>query len=117
MNGLLDDQAIILGISQDPPETTPPEKCRYDACIVISDEQPLDGSVREGILPAGLYAVYKVKHTAEAMEQAWGTFFPNSKAVGMKWIPSRCLNGMLARLFLAVRVKSASRLEKRKTSA
>lgn len=54
-NSLLDEQAIILGISQDPPESTPPENGRYDAGIVISDEQPLDGSVREGILPAGLY--------------------------------------------------------------
>lgn len=54
----------------------------YDACIVISDEQPLDGSVREAILPAGLYAVYKVKHTAEALEQAWGDIFSELQSSG-----------------------------------
>ncbi|MFC7560727.1 hypothetical protein ACFQ5D_00200 [Paenibacillus farraposensis] len=30
------ESAILLGIPQDNPQTTPPEKCRYDACIVIA---------------------------------------------------------------------------------
>lgn len=32
-NDLFTDSAVILGISQDHPQTTPPERCRYDVCI------------------------------------------------------------------------------------
>ncbi|WP_338121509.1 GyrI-like domain-containing protein [Halalkalibacterium halodurans] len=49
---------------------------------MISDEQPLDGSVREGMLSADLYAVYEVKHTAEALEQAWGDIFSELQSSG-----------------------------------
>ncbi|WP_327832784.1 GyrI-like domain-containing protein [Bacillus swezeyi] len=46
-NHLLGESAIILGIPQDNPETTLPENCRYDACIVISNEYQIDHSIRE----------------------------------------------------------------------
>lgn len=35
---LLDDEAIILGITQDNPKENKPEECRYDACLVILDD-------------------------------------------------------------------------------
>lgn len=68
---LLNESTIILGIPQDNPATTPPENCRYDACIVIANEFQIDASVKEGELPGGTYAIFKVKHTAEAIQQAW----------------------------------------------
>lgn len=74
-NNLLHEKAIILGIAQDPPDTTPPEKCRYDACLVISNDYEIDEAVSEGELSGGKYAIHKVKHTAEDIQQAWDGIF------------------------------------------
>jgi DNA gyrase inhibitor GyrI len=68
--------AIILGIPQDNPETTLPENCRYDACIVISKDYQMDDSICESELSGGKYVIYKVKHTAEDIQKAWAEFFP-----------------------------------------
>ncbi|PEU16100.1 GyrI-like domain-containing protein [Bacillus sp. AFS019443] len=68
--------AIILGIPQDNPETTLPENCRYDACIVISKDYQIDDSICEGELSGGEYVIFKVKHTAEDIQKAWTEIFP-----------------------------------------
>lgn len=70
-NDLLDQSAILLGIPQDNPETTLPEKCRYDACIVISEDYQIDDSIEECELSSGKYVIYKVRHTAEDIQKAW----------------------------------------------
>jgi DNA gyrase inhibitor GyrI len=67
--------AIILGIPQDNPETTLPENCRYDACIVISEDYQLDDSICESELSGGKYVICKVKHTAEDIQKAWPEIF------------------------------------------
>lgn len=68
---LLTQSAIILGIPQDNPETTLLQNCCYDTCIVIANDFQIDDSVSEGELPGGTYAIFKVKHTAEDIQQAW----------------------------------------------
>lgn len=73
--GLLAAASIILGISHDNPETTLPENCRYDASIVISENELIDESVSEGKLSGGKYAIFQVHHTAEAIQQAWRNIF------------------------------------------
>ncbi|WP_025692098.1 AraC family transcriptional regulator [Paenibacillus zanthoxyli] len=73
---LLTESAIILGIPQDNSETTLPEHCRYDACIVISKDYPIDDSVCEGELIGGKYVVFKVKHTTEDVQKAWTEIIP-----------------------------------------
>lgn len=73
---LLSESAIILGISLDNPETTLPENCRYDACIVISNDYQIDNSMYESELSGGKYVICKVKHTAEDIRKAWAEIFP-----------------------------------------
>ncbi|PGZ99820.1 DNA gyrase inhibitor [Bacillus pseudomycoides] len=68
--------AIILGIPQDNPETTLPENCRYDACIVISKDYQIDDLICESELSGGKYVICKVKHTAEDIQKAWAEIFP-----------------------------------------
>ncbi|UUZ84948.1 GyrI-like domain-containing protein [Paenibacillus sp. P26] len=75
-NHLLTDSAVLLGIPQDNPETTRPEDCRYDACIVISEDYRIDDSIGESELPGRTYAVFKIKHTAEAIQKAWTEILP-----------------------------------------
>jgi len=76
-NDLMNSSAVILGITHDDPQTTQTENCRYDACIILADEQfPVGGSVQHGKITGGKYAVFTVAHTAEAVEQAWTEIFP-----------------------------------------
>lgn len=83
-NGLFTDSAVILGISQDDPRTTPPERCRYDVCILVFDDYlQTDAAVTELLLPGGKYAVFSIPHTAEALQKAWNDIFPQLAADGL----------------------------------
>lgn len=80
---LLNHSAILLGIPWDNPETTPPKNCRYDACLVISQDEPLDDdTVHIGEISGGDYLVCAIKHTAQAMQQAWAELMPTLQAKG-----------------------------------
>lgn len=72
----------ILAIQQDNPTTTLPENCRFDACLVISEDYQVDDSICEGELAAGEYLVYKVKHTAEDIQIAYASIFPSLQGNG-----------------------------------
>jgi len=75
-NNLLDENSIILGIAQDNPQNTKPENCRYDTCLVISNDYSVnDDNVRQGNLLGGKYLVFTIEHTAEAVQKAWAKIF------------------------------------------
>jgi DNA gyrase inhibitor len=69
------ESSTLFAIPRDNPDTTHPEKCRFDACIVISKNYPLDDSVYEGELSGGKYLIYEVKHTAEDIQKAYTDIF------------------------------------------
>ncbi|WP_433753260.1 AraC family transcriptional regulator [Paenibacillus amylolyticus] len=82
---LLNESATLLGIPQDDPTTTPPEKCRYDACIVITESERLeDDSIEIAELSGGDYLICKVGHTAEAIQQAWSVIIPHLQTSGYR---------------------------------
>lgn len=72
---LLNVSSIILGIAHDDPEITSPEKCRYDACLVIPDDYKPENCVNESKLSGGKYAIFPVEHTSEAIANAWEKIF------------------------------------------
>ncbi|MBT2757640.1 GyrI-like domain-containing protein [Mesobacillus foraminis] len=72
----------MFGIPKDNPETTLPDNCRFDACIVIPNDPQVDDSVFEGELSAGMYLIYEVKHTAEYIQKAYTDIFPSLKSNG-----------------------------------
>lgn len=74
--------AILFAIPQDNPETTLPENCRFDACIVISKDYQMDDSIYEGELSGGKYLLYEVKHTAEDIQKAYADIFPSLQSNG-----------------------------------
>ena len=75
-NGLFTASAVILGISQDNPAVTPPEKCRYDVGVVVPEQfATTDTDVNVAELPGGRYAVFTIDHTAEAIQKAWNEIF------------------------------------------
>ncbi|RLL43680.1 DNA gyrase inhibitor [Oceanobacillus piezotolerans] len=68
--------SILLAIPQDNPEDTPPEECRFDACIILSKDNTIDDTVCEGELYGGKHLIIQVKHTEEDMQKAYADIFP-----------------------------------------
>ncbi|MEY8354923.1 GyrI-like domain-containing protein [Lachnospiraceae bacterium 54-53] len=76
-NHLWEEQTVILGIAQDNPELVKPEECRYDVCLVITDNSSIRGDgVKFKDMDGGKYAVFKIRHTSEAVQKAWDGIFP-----------------------------------------
>lgn len=69
------ESAILFAIPQDNPKTTPPDHCRFDACIVIPHDYQVDDTVFEGEISSGQYLIYEVEHTAEAIQKAYSDIF------------------------------------------
>lgn len=74
--GLLNDESIILGIAQDNPELLQGDSCRYDACLVISNDININNEyVHSGKLSGGKYAIFTINHTEEDIKRAWNEMF------------------------------------------
>lgn len=54
--GYMNPRRKMYGISQDNPEITPPEKCRYDACIEVDDNFKPQGDIGVQNFGGGRYA-------------------------------------------------------------
>ncbi|MEC0302114.1 AraC family transcriptional regulator [Terribacillus saccharophilus] len=80
---LLSDTSIILGISQDNIESTAPQKCRYDAALVVPEDFQ-DDEALIGDLRGGKYICITVQHTVEAMKQAWADIFQELSNHGLE---------------------------------
>jgi AraC family transcriptional regulator len=69
--GLLD--CPRYGVSLDNPRTTPPDKCRYDACVELPRGLTLP-DVAEATIAGGRYAITYFKGTNAEIGAAWGAF-------------------------------------------
>jgi|LGOV01.1.fsa_nt_gb DNA gyrase inhibitor GyrI len=75
-NELLNEQSIILGIAHDNPKIVEPKNCRYDTGLVISNDYCIsDDYISDGNIMGGKYVVFKIKHTADAVQKAWLALF------------------------------------------
>jgi AraC family transcriptional regulator len=54
--GLFGPQTVLFGLCHDDPSVTPPERIRYDACIVVGANMQAEGDVGIQTIPAGEYA-------------------------------------------------------------
>lgn len=57
MHGLFGPNTKLLGLCHDDPEVTPPEKIRYDACVVVGENVLPEGEVGVQEIAGGEYAV------------------------------------------------------------
>ncbi|MDT8718442.1 GyrI-like domain-containing protein [Clostridium sp. 19966] len=74
---LFNENSIILGIAQDNPQFTEPKDCRYDTCLVVSDEFDVDNKhINFGKTIGGKYCVFKINHIVDAEQKAWIEIFP-----------------------------------------
>lgn len=79
--GLTSPETLTLGISYDDPSSTPPEQCRYDACIVVPDGFQTEPGIQVRDIPGGKYAVCEYTGSADGMGEAWQQMFSS-------WFPS-----------------------------
>ena len=77
---LLGPDSIRLGIGHDDPVVTAPEKCRYDACVVVPESFAGDKWVNAVDVPGGKYAVAEFIGTADEIREAW-------EALYRSWLP------------------------------
>ena len=82
--GLFND-SIIYGIAQDNPADTPQEKCRYDVCLIATANCPVDDAMQIGESPGGKYAVFTIPHTADAMQEFWGSVMEVLQEKGLQY--------------------------------
>lgn len=80
--GLLERSAPLYGVCPDDPEVTAEAQLRFDACVIITDDTPLDDAVAVSELPAGLYAVGLHEGSYECLADTYldviGHWFPQS---------------------------------------
>ncbi len=65
----------VLGIYWDNPEVTPPEKCRFDACIIIPGGIVPEGQIYTQTIKGGPYSVWHFEIKSENIQQAWEDAF------------------------------------------
>jgi len=70
-HGMLD--CPRYGVPLDDSMNTPPERCRYDACVELPRDMTLPDA-EETTIPGGRYAVTNFKGTGAEIGAAWGTF-------------------------------------------
>ena len=70
-HGMLD--CPRYGVTLDNPMNTPPEKCRYDACVELPRDMTLPDA-GETTIAGGRYAVTHFKGTGAEIGAAWGAF-------------------------------------------
>jgi len=66
---------VVLGIYWDNPDVTPPERCRFDACISIPQGTATHGHIGIQTIQGGPYAVCHFETKSDGFKQAWEDTF------------------------------------------
>ena len=80
---LIDKDTIYLGVAYDHPESTPPEKQRYDACITVPKGIKGEGDVLIKQITGGNYLVFlhrgPYENLTKTYDHIYGTWAPKTK--------------------------------------
>lgn len=68
-NGLMGE--VRFGVGHDDPQVTPPNKCRYDACVQVPEDFAGSAEVTVSTLPGGRYAVARFSGHVRDFPDAW----------------------------------------------
>lgn len=68
-----------FGVTLDDPMTTPPDQCRYDACVELPAGVSLPDA-GETTIPGGRYAITRFKGRGADIGAAWGAFITEFQA-------------------------------------
>ncbi|WP_331275199.1 AraC family transcriptional regulator [Merdimmobilis hominis] len=90
LHSLMGADSVLYAIAWDNPQTTQPEDCRYDVCLVLPQGLlPPDGDMTLGRIAGGRYAVAVLPHTPEGVAEGWDQLFPALSQLGVQPDPSR----------------------------
>lgn len=78
-HGLMEQPCYGVGL--DDPALAPPDKCRYDACVMVPDSFQASGQTAIAVLPGGRYAVARFKGLPATIAAAWTT-------LTREWLPA-----------------------------
>ncbi|MFZ5434287.1 MAG: AraC family transcriptional regulator [Calditrichota bacterium] len=78
--GLLNANSKFIGLSYDDPDVTPPDKLRYDACIVLDRDVAPEGEIGVQDIGGGAYAVIVHVGPYEKLNETYGYLFG-------QWLP------------------------------
>ncbi|HEX2963175.1 MAG TPA: AraC family transcriptional regulator [Ignavibacteriales bacterium] len=78
--GLINKDSVFLGISLDNPDITPPDKCRYYACMSVPESVKEEKGIGVLDMPELTCAVYTYEGDQDGIEKAY-------KEVYSKWLP------------------------------
>lgn len=88
-NGLLG--RVTYGVAMDDPAATPPELCRYDACVEIGHDDPAPPPAALATIPGGRYAVVDYAGVPAGIGDAWYAFYAQAlPAAGLQARPGPC---------------------------
>jgi AraC family transcriptional regulator len=73
--GLGSPDSITLGVAHDDPAVTAPERCQYDACVVVPPDFVPDRSVGVMDVAGGRYATAQFEGSAHEIQGAWDRIF------------------------------------------
>ena len=79
-NQLFGPNTEFIGISYDDPKITEPERCRYEACIVVKSNIKPEGKVGFKIIAGGKYAVFKILGP-------YTYLYPSYQYIFGQWVP------------------------------
>ena len=79
-HGLASPATITLGVAHDDPSVTAPERCQYDACVVVPTGFAPDRAVSVMDVAGGRYAIASFEGTAHEIGAAWDRVFAD-------WLP------------------------------
>lgn len=83
VNNLYDEDTVIYAMPMDNPEKVEPCQCRYDVCIIQSqNQQYTSDQVRSRELEGGKYLVFLIPHKIDAVQTAWQMCFSELEKLG-----------------------------------
>ncbi|OUM01280.1 AraC family transcriptional regulator [Variovorax sp. JS1663] len=69
--GLMAPRRTMYGLSHDNPDVTPPEKCRYDACVEVDEGFRPGGEIGVQTIAGGRHACCEFSGPPAEIHQAW----------------------------------------------
>lgn len=73
--------STALGISHDDPSITPPDRCRYDACVTVPPDFRAESGINLADIPGGKFALLRFRGTDRQIGEAWNFIYRD-------WLPS-----------------------------
>ena len=80
----------VLAIYWDNPDVTPPQNCRFDACLIVPAGTVPDGPIYAQTISGGPYAVCHFESQPDAIQQAWEDSFAWLCAGGLETNDTPC---------------------------